>query len=67
MVHHPGEYRWSSYGGNAQGREDKRLWPHADYVALGPDAEGRRGGYRELFRYQLDPELVEVAKADTEV
>ncbi len=64
MVAHPGEYRWSSYRANAQGETDQLIAPHAVYDALGPDAASRAGAYRELFRYGLDPGLVdEIRKA----
>lgn len=50
MVTHPGEYRWSSYHGNADGKPDEMVEPHALYRALGPDEASRRAAYRELFR-----------------
>jgi putative transposase len=59
MVPHPGEYRWSSYLANAQGEADGLLTPHALYLGLGLGAEQRQAQYRELFRYQLDPEVVD--------
>lgn len=59
MVQHPGEYRWSSYGANAQGGQSSLLTPHSDYRALGEDKNARRQAYRELFRHQLDPGLVD--------
>jgi putative transposase len=64
MVAHPGEYRWSSYPANAQGDEDRLISQHPVYASLGPDAGGRLAAYRELFRYELDPGLVdEIRKA----
>ncbi|WP_370690507.1 transposase, partial [Nitrosomonas sp.] len=42
MVTRPGEYRWSSYGANALGKEDKLLTPHGEYLALGSTAAGRQ-------------------------
>ncbi len=64
MVEHPGEYRWSSYRFNAQGEASSLLTPHPLYRALGDAAESRQVAYRELFRYQLDPGLVdEIRKA----
>lgn len=54
MVAHPGEYRWSSYRGNAQNEASPFLSPQAGYLALGRDAAERCVAYRELFRYQLD-------------
>lgn len=65
MVQHPGEYRWSSYGANAQDRQSSLLTPHSDYLALGGDENTRRQAYRELFRYQLDPGLVDEIREAT--
>jgi putative transposase len=59
MVLHPAEYRWSSYRANAQGEVDALLKPHPLYEALGCDAPSRQAAYRELFRYELDPGLVD--------
>jgi putative transposase len=64
MVEHPGEYRWSSYRANAQGEPSSVVSAHESYRALGPDDQERQAAYRELFRYQLDPGLVdEIRKA----
>jgi hypothetical protein len=38
MVEHPGEYRWSSYGHNAQGLADAVIRPHALHTGLGSTA-----------------------------
>jgi len=54
MVNHAGEYKWSSYGANAQGRVDALLSPHPLYTALGQTAFDRQHAYRELFRHHLD-------------
>ncbi len=59
MVAHPAEYRWSSFGANAQGEADPRVTPHAVYEALGQDAASRQAAYRELFRYELDPGVID--------
>ncbi|MBU0501035.1 MAG: transposase [Gammaproteobacteria bacterium] len=64
MVAHPAEYRWSSYRANAQGEADALITPHAVYQALGLDEAARQMSYRELFRYELEPGLVdEIRKA----
>ena len=65
MVGHPGEYRWSSYQGNAQGASDALLKPHALYDALGVDKASRAAAYRELFRYELEPGLVDEIRRAT--
>ncbi len=59
MVNHPAEYRWSSYRANAQGETDELLMPHEAYERLGSEPHERRQAYRELFRYQLDPGVVD--------
>lgn len=65
MVDHPGEYRWSSYGANAQGQGDVLLRPHALYLGLGANPEVRQAAYRELFRFQLDPGVVDEIRQAT--
>ena len=65
MVEHPAEYRWSSYLGNAQGEPDALLKPHAMYLALGRDEASRAAAYRELFRYALEPGLVDEIRRAT--
>jgi putative transposase len=65
MVAHPGDYRWSSYRANAQGEACSGLRPHDCYLALGTDKGGRQAAYRELFRYRLDPGLVDEIRAAT--
>lgn len=58
MVKDPGEYPWSSYAANATGRNDGRLVPHAEYLALGSDDERRRNAYCKLFPDQFDADLL---------
>lgn len=53
MVAHPRDYRWSSYGRNADGETGQNLdWltPHREYRRLGRSAEERQAAYRQLFR-----------------
>ncbi len=59
IVNHPGKYRWSSYRANAQGEKDALLSQHSFYVSLGQTREERQEAYRELFRYELDPEEID--------
>jgi putative transposase len=65
MVAHPGEYRWSSYRANAQGEADGLVSQHALYAALGQDAADRQAAYRELFRHELEPGLVDEIRRAT--
>lgn len=58
MVNHPGEYRWSSYAANAQGRTDTLLSYHPLYIALGLTVNDRQQAYRELFRHHMDNDLL---------
>lgn len=58
MVIHAGEYEWSSYGANAQGRADPLLSPHPLYTSLGATPAERQFAYRELFRHHLDESLL---------
>ena len=59
MVAHPADYPWSSYRANAQGDEDALVTPHEIYLGLGVTQASRLAAYRELFRSELEPGLVE--------
>jgi putative transposase len=65
MVNHPAEYPWSSYRANAQGEANKVLAAHPLYTSLGSSKSERNSAYRELFRYQLDPGVVDEIRAAT--
>ncbi|MEZ5581564.1 MAG: transposase [Candidatus Competibacteraceae bacterium] len=65
IVEHLGEYRWSSYGHNAQGGKNAFIQPHPLYTGLGRNKRLRQEAYRELFRYQLDPGLVDQIRTAT--
>lgn len=65
MVAHPAEYRWSSYRANAQGEDNPLIQPHGVYAALGLDAASRQAAYRELFRHELEPGLVDEIRRAT--
>jgi putative transposase len=65
MVGHPAEYRWSSYRGNALGEPDLLLKPHSLYQSLGKDGASREAAYRELFRYDLGPGLIDEIRRAT--
>lgn len=58
MVEHPGDYRWSSYASNAQGKCHTLLQQHPLYRSLGKTVEECTYAYRELFRSQLNDEDV---------
>ncbi|OGS81730.1 MAG: transposase [Gallionellales bacterium GWA2_59_43] len=59
MVAHPAEYPWSSYRANAQGEANALVQPHRLYDSLGSNTSSRQAAYRELFRYELEPGLVD--------
>lgn len=59
MVKHPADYPWSSYRANAQGQADALLTPHEVYLAVGATESSRQAAYRELFRSELEPGLLE--------
>lgn len=59
MGEHPADYRWSSYRMNGQGEKSSLIKPHKTYALLGGMPGERQAAYRELFRYQLDPGLID--------
>ncbi|MDP3480899.1 MAG: transposase [Desulfoprunum sp.] len=59
IVAHPGEYRWSSYRGNAQGESSNILHHHPVYMGLGRTDTDRQTAYRELFRHELEPGVID--------
>jgi putative transposase len=65
MVKHPTLYTWSSYRANALGRDDRIVSPHAEYLALGHNAEAQRNAYAALFHDTLEPSLVADIRAAT--
>jgi putative transposase len=65
MVEHPGEYLWSSYRANAQQEACDLLSPHGTYLALGRHDDDRQKQYREIFKSELDPALVDQIRAAT--
>jgi len=58
MVKKPEDYRWSSYGRHAWGKEDALISDHFLYQALGSTTTARQQAYRELFRIALPDEDV---------
>jgi putative transposase len=65
MVTHPADYHWSSYRANAHGEDDTLVHPHSLYTALGSDATVRQSAYRELFRYALEPGMLDKIRRAT--
>lgn len=65
IVDHPGEYRWSSYQVNGQGRSSDLLTHHPLYQGLGRTDTERQTAYRELFRYELESEEIDKIRKAT--
>ncbi len=65
MVDNPADYPWSSYRCNALGVENPLVSPHALYWSLGGDVDERLMAYRELFRSELEPGVVDQLRAVT--
>lgn len=66
MVEHPADYPWSSYLLNGQGMDsNKLLSPHPLYMALGGTGFERQVAYRELFRYQMEPGVIDEIRKST--
>ena len=53
MVQHPLQYKWSSYHCNAGLKPNKRLTPHAIYLALGNTKKKRSESYIALFDTEI--------------
>lgn len=54
MITHPGEYKWSSYAHNAQGKLSDIITHHPIYMSLHEDKNLRQASYRGLFRDYID-------------
>lgn len=65
MVKHPADYRWSSYRANAQAEQNALLRPHEIYMKLGHETNSRQAAYRDLFRSELEPGLIDEIRAAT--
>lgn len=63
MVRSPGQYRWSSYRHNGQGKDDKLVTPHAMYQSLGKTDPVRIAAYKVLFQAHLDKGALEEIRA----
>ncbi len=64
MVKNPGQYRWSSYRKNAQGKINNIITPHPLYNKLASSRSGRMEAYKGLFKAHLeDEQLMEIRDA----
>jgi putative transposase len=65
MVQSPDEYRWSSFRANAWDETNPVVTPHPLYQSLGNTQETRLQAYRELFRHELDPGVIDSIRKAT--
>ncbi len=65
MVEHPADYPWSSYAANGMGVANEVITPHRLFKNLGHNDTERQSAYRELFRYQLDPGVIDEIRSAT--
>ena len=64
MVRLPGQYAWSSYRANAQGKMNELITPHPLYDQLGKTKQCRLDAYKGLFKGHVDEEeLVSIRNA----
>jgi len=66
MVDVPGDYRWSSYHCNANGRANVLIEPHPLYQALGGNSEQRAEAYRDLFSQHVNEDDLAAIRTATE-
>lgn len=65
MVHHPGDYPWSSHRANGDGHPNALLTPHEQYQRLGRTPAERQSAYRGLFQAHLDPSQIAAIRRAT--
>lgn len=58
LVSDPADYKWSSYHSNALGVQSELLTAHEIYLALGDNATSRRARYSDLFKADMDVQLL---------
>jgi len=63
MVRFPGNYKWTSYRSNAEGRHDEVVTPHPVYLRLGMNDSERRQAYMRLFQDTLTPKQIAEIRA----
>ncbi|TFZ46561.1 transposase [Stenotrophomonas maltophilia] len=64
MVARPGDYRWSSYRANAQGRPNALLEPHSALELIASDADERCRRYAEFIEQGIPAgDLLEIRRA----
>ncbi len=63
MVKSPSAYRWSSYGANGLGKDNDLIRTHGLYKSLGRTVLLRTQAYRELFKAQVDNDVLHDIRA----
>ena len=58
MVQLPGQYRWSSFSSNGEGRLNRLISHHPHYIALGASTADRCRAYRKLVCRHDDKETI---------
>jgi putative transposase len=66
IVHHPGEYSWSSYRHHAGDADDELIQEHEVYVNLGAGTGERRAAYREFCEQGVDGREIRQIQEATE-
>jgi putative transposase len=65
MVPDASRYAWSSHRANAGITIDGSITNHAEYAALGNDSANRTASYRELFKQELEDDLMQSIREAT--
>lgn len=58
IVDDPQAYDWSSYGHNANGRDDTLVTPHSEYQGLSRSQKARQSAYRKSFSIPIDDPML---------
>ena len=66
MVGKPGDYRWSSYRSNAEGKHSELITTHSLYRKLGGSDGERHRSYRALFELDVDQGTLDRIRAATQ-
>ena len=66
MVDRPGQYHWSSFACNGEGRSDKLISHHPHYLSLGNSAQDRCRADRDLLRVHDDGKTTEEIRRATQ-
>lgn len=65
MVRHPGEYPWSSYAVNGDGKNSNLIEPHYSYVSLGTDQHSQRERYKQLLEANIEDTMLQKIRHTT--